>query len=275
MKGKDIIYDIFFRADRLRAEAALRDAKKRATEAERIVKTEQELRKLGIEPDRVVTEEEVRQARLDIKYVNGHQNIAVVGSQNEGKSTLVNCLRGLDHNGANSAMVGETESTTRSMPYMDEKHPGFVWHDVPGAGTYNFSAWGYYYNQNLFAYDKILLVHSSTLRQLDLKILEICKYRNQKCIVARTKADQHIRNCKRHSRHPTLEAARADYIEQVRRDTAAKNASIDVEEFRPDYTDHIILEMGITQLITGSPPSSWTCEQVIDERALLQELGLL
>jgi hypothetical protein len=36
----------------------------------------------------------------------------------------------------------------------------------PGAGTSNVTAWGYYYNQKLFTYDTVILVHESTLTQV-------------------------------------------------------------------------------------------------------------
>ncbi|KAH7139826.1 hypothetical protein B0J13DRAFT_609028 [Dactylonectria estremocensis] len=144
----------------------------------------------------------------------------------------------------------------------------------------NFSAWGYYFNQRLFAYDKLILVHTSTLsevcasspswrlllltflwEQLDLNLLKIDKYRNQECIVVRTKADDHVRNCKRRNIHATVEDARADFIHQVRQDTEVKNASMSsVDALRPDYTDYIISEMGLVQFINGTGMSEDLCE---------------
>lgn len=123
----------------------------------------------GVEPDREVSEEEIRNARARIGYVDGSTNIAVVGRQNEGKSTLVNVLRGLRNGDPGSAKVGEAETTLQPKAYPDHKHPGFVWHDIPGGGTKTFSAWMYYYTQNLFAYDKILLVHCAALSEVGIE----------------------------------------------------------------------------------------------------------
>lgn len=92
----------------------------------------------------------------------------------------------------------------------------------------------------------------------------------------RSKADEHIRNCKRNAGHTTVEAARDDYIRQVRDEMAAKN-----EEARksqalcPNYIDHIVCEMGVTQLVNGETPSEDPYEQVIDEDRLLKKLELM
>ncbi len=120
----------------------------------------------GVEPDREITEEEIRGARLAVGYVANHTNVGVVGRQNEGKSSLVNSLRGLRPGGPDSAKVGEAETTKEPAAFVDKRHIGMIWHDIPGGGTRNFTAWGYYYNHRLFAYDKILLVHSATLSEV-------------------------------------------------------------------------------------------------------------
>ncbi|KAJ4264381.1 hypothetical protein NW762_005579 [Fusarium torreyae] len=260
-----------------------KEAEKRASEAEaekeatlERLKLEEELHKLGIPPSRVVSDEEIRTSRLDVSYVNNMCNIGVVGRQNEGKSTLVNCFRGLDHNAPGSAMTGKTEVTRKSTPYADNLHNGVVWHDISGGGTTQTTAWGYYYEQKLFAYDKLVLTHSSTLSELDVQILQVCKHRKQECIVVRTKADAHIRNCKRRCNHETIEKAREDFINQVRQDTIAKNEEAGkARELCPEYTDYIVSEMGIAQLVKGQAPSGDPYEQVIDEESLLRKLRLL
>ncbi|KAF7557899.1 hypothetical protein G7Z17_g218 [Cylindrodendrum hubeiense] len=277
INGFCAVVAMFAERNAYREEADLHaeEAAKGKKEADQMLKLEQELRKVGIERDHEVDDEEIRTARLSMGYVNGCTNIGIVGRQNEGKSMLVNCFCGIPHGSKGSAMIGEAEVTLTPTPYKDEKHPGYVWHDIPGGGTKNFSAWGYYFNQRLFAYDKLVLVHTSTLSELDLKILKIGKYRKQECIVVRTKADDHIRNCKRRNNHATVEEARADFIQQVRQDTEAKNASMsDVHTLCPDYTDYIISEMGLAQLINNTGKSKDPYEQVIDEPELLRRLGL-
>lgn len=114
------------------------------------------------------------------------------------------------------------------------------------------------------------------MAQLAVKILKICKYRSQECIVVRTKADEHIRNCKRRCDYSTVDEARHDFVGQVRRDTEAKNAEAgEIRELSPAYTDYIVSEMGITQLVCGREQSRDPAEHVIDEDALLRRLNLI
>ncbi|ENH72336.1 Interferon-inducible GTPase 5 [Fusarium oxysporum f. sp. cubense race 1] len=148
------------------AQAAAEAAQAEVKATQKRLKLVEELYRLGIEPDREVTDEEVRTARLGVGYVNDMTNIGVVGDQNDGKSTLVNCFRGVAHSAPESAMTGETEVTRRSAAYPDDKHIGVVWHDISGGGTTYTTAWRYYYNQKLFAYDKLVLAHSSTLSEI-------------------------------------------------------------------------------------------------------------
>ncbi|KAF9771736.1 hypothetical protein IL306_010613 [Fusarium sp. DS 682] len=235
-----------------------------------------ELWRLGIPPEREAADEEVVTARSSIGYVNGKTNIGVVGDQNVGKSTLVNCFRGIAHNTRDSAMTGEAETTMTSNAYRDDKHPNVVWHDVSGGGIPRTTAWQYYYDQKLFAYDKLILAHHSTLSEMNVRMLKVCKHREQECTVVRTKADEHIRNCKRRNSYETVEEARNDFINQVRRDTEAKNAEAGkVRQLAPAYKDYIVSEMGVMQLVCGRKQSSDPAEHVIDEQALLEKLELM
>ncbi len=43
-------------------------------------------------------------------------------------------------------------------------------YDLPGAGTQSVTAYGYYYSQKLFAYDKVILVHETTLTEVSLTV---------------------------------------------------------------------------------------------------------
>lgn len=111
-----------------------------------------------------------------------------------------------------------------------------------------------------------------------MRILKLCKYRNQECIVLRSKADEHIRNRARRMLDPDPNKARQDYISDVRRDTDTSNARNEtgsLEELTLSVTDYIVSEMGVLQLVTNSQPSAEPYEQVIDEALLLKKLGLL
>lgn len=246
----------------------------------------------GIAPDIEVTDEEIASVRRDISWTEGHVHICLTGNRGVGKSTLSNALRGLHPSAPEAAPVGEVEMTTGRNRYTDPLHENIVWYDVPGAGTKTFSAWQYYYDQKLFVYDKIVLIHSSTLTevrhpffiqwtqltsQTDLRILKICKLRNQECIVVRSKSDIHCRNRARRLRETPAEAI-TGYKNDVAVDTAKTNQQLQesktVDELRPFVTDYAVSEMGIYQLITKESPSHDPFEQVMDDALLLHRLGL-
>jgi hypothetical protein len=110
---------------------------------------------------------------------------------------------------------------------------------------------------------------------MDRRVLQISKHFGQKCVVVRSKSDEHIRNCQRNFGHETVEAARDDYISQVREDTAIQNETAGkAEALCPHYTDYIVCEMGVSQLVNESEVSESPYEQVIDEERLLKALGL-
>lgn len=112
--------------------------------------------------------------------------------------------------------------------------------------------------------------------QLAVKILKICKYRSQECIIMRTKADKHIQNCKRRCDYSTVDEARHNFISQVQRDTEAKNAEAsEIRKLSLAYTDYIISKMGITQLVYSRQQSYNPTEHIINEDALLRRLNLI
>lgn len=111
-----------------------------------------------------------------------------------------------------------------------------------------------------------------TATQLDVGILQVAKLRNQPCVVARSKADLHIRNCKRNKGYATVREAREDYLRQVQEDADATNRQAEhVEVLGLDVWDHVISEMGIRQVVLGEEPED-EFERVIHERKLLGEL---
>jgi len=127
------------------------------------------MQRLGICPDRKVSEEEMHQAKVDIGYIFGRVNIGVVGVRGAGKSTMINCLRGVEAGDATAASVGEVENTVESTQYIDDRYSNNVYYDHPGGAVMNVTAWNYYYRQRLFAYDKLLLVHTDTPTEVCLR----------------------------------------------------------------------------------------------------------
>ena len=113
-----------------------------------------------------VSDEEVARVRQDINYDPTKKNIAITGNLNAGKSSLINALRDNTFGEGEYAPTGAAETTMRHHRYPDRLHSDYVWYDTPGAGTVNVTAFGYYRNQKLFAYDTIVLAHESSLTEV-------------------------------------------------------------------------------------------------------------
>lgn len=171
----------------------------------------------GIDPaDPNISPEDIEAAKRDINYDPNPNTaiIAVAGLVNTGKSSLLNAIRNLSNNSPDWAPTGGSEVTRQRQRYPDPAH-NCVWYDLPGAGTQTQSetAFGYYYSQKLFAYDKIVLVHETTPTevsptvpmlvsddrqkrvfvikvlpaQFEIRLLQVCEHFKQHCIVVRTK----------------------------------------------------------------------------------------
>lgn len=52
--------------------------------------------------------------------------------------------------------------------YPDPIHAGFVWYNTRGSGTESVTAYDYYYSQQLYVYDLVVLVYDSILMQVSL-----------------------------------------------------------------------------------------------------------
>ncbi|KAI0131579.1 interferon-inducible GTPase-domain-containing protein [Daldinia grandis] len=244
-----------------------------AQEAERKERYQRELRELGVLPDRKITDADIKYARTVAGYEDGCVNIAFIGNRGTGKSSLINSLRGLSHGDQGAAAVGDIETTLRRKKYRDGK--SIVWYDIPGSGTRNVSAWQYYYDNDLYIYDKIVLVHGKILTESDLRILKLCQYRKQEWVSVRSKSDLHIWNNKRRRGMCSAEA-RQCHIDDIRSDTTTYNARDEnsTEDLKLSVKDYIVSDMGVLQLVTGSEPSEDPIEQLIDEATFLEELGL-
>lgn len=105
--------------------------------------------------------------------------------------------------------------------------------------------------------------------------MQLCAYMRQECIVVRTKADIHIQNCHRRQKHTSVDAARKNYIRQVREETRKKTTQTqEVKALRLDFIDYIISEMGILQLVKKTGPPSEEYEHIVDEEELFRKLKL-
>ncbi|QYT04810.1 IRG-type G domain-containing protein [Trichoderma simmonsii] len=207
---------------------------------------EQYMRDLGIDPaDPDISDSDIEDARRDINYDAAVANIAVAGSVNAGKSLLLNAIRNLSYGDPDWAPTGGSAVTRQRHRYPDPAH-NCVWYDLPGAGTQRVTAFSYYYSQKLFAYDKIVLVHETTLTESDIRLLRICEHFKQPCIVVRTKSDIHIYNYTK-EREWTWVQAKETFLSEARQDVARFRGQVEASQakFVPDFDDFVVSTSGI------------------------------
>ncbi|KAK4066217.1 uncharacterized protein Triagg1_8049 [Trichoderma aggressivum f. europaeum] len=235
----------------------------------------------GMDPaDPDISPEDVEEAKRDINHDPDTVNIAVAGNANAGnmKSSLLNANRNLSNDSPDWAPTGGSEVTRHRHRYPDPAH-NCVWHDLPGAGTQSVTAFGYDYSQKLFAYDKVVLVHETTLTEVsltmpmlvsgnrqkrvfvinglpaqsDVRLLQVCRVFKQPCIVVRTKSDMHIYNYLKERRTPkrTPEEAREDFLSDVRQDVARfkEQAEASQARFVPKFHDFVVSTAGVEAFV--------------------------
>lgn len=185
-----------------------------------------------------ITDDERRQAEVFIQQhgVNGLDNyfvqrlnvwrehpldIAVVGASGVGKSTFINCLRGLEAEDDGAANVGVVETTNEPTSY---EHPDFpnlkIW-DLPGVGTPNYPRSCYLDKVQFQRYDFFLIICRTRFTENDLWLASEVKSREKKFLFIRTNIDSDLQN--EYEDHPNtydeqaiLERIRSNCLEYIR-----------------------------------------------------------
>ncbi|PKK51617.1 hypothetical protein CI102_3975 [Trichoderma harzianum] len=259
---------------RQQAERRAEEERQRAENERRRAEQEREYREALEQhmPDPEISAEDIEEAKRDINCDPDPKtaNIAVAGNVNAGKSSLLNAIRNLSDDSPDWAPTSGSEETRQRQRYPDPAHK-CVWYDLPGAGTQSVTAFGYYYSQKLFAYDKVVLVHETTLTESDIRLLQVCEYFKQHCIVVSTKSDMHIYNYTRERRTPrrTPEQAREDFLSDVRQDVARFREQADASQARlvPKFDDLVVSTAGVEAFVQGQ-----SSDDMVDEARLFKEL---
>uniref|UniRef100_A0A8C6A151 IRG-type G domain-containing protein n=1 Tax=Marmota marmota marmota TaxID=9994 RepID=A0A8C6A151_MARMA len=125
---------------------------------------------------------------------NAPLDLAVTGESGAGKSSFINALRGVGHEGKDAAPVGVVETTMKRTPY---KHPNFpnvkIW-DLPGIGSPNFQPKDYLEKVKFREYDFFIIVSATRFKKNDLDLAKAIKIMKKNFYFVRTKVDSDLQN---------------------------------------------------------------------------------
>ncbi|XP_062045903.1 interferon-inducible GTPase 1-like [Lepus europaeus] len=140
-------------------------------------------------------------------------NIAVTGESGSGKSSFMNSLRGVGHEGKDAAPTGVEPTTMQRTPY---KHPNFpnvtIW-DLPGIGISDFQSKAYLEEVKFGEYDFFIIVSATRFKKNDLDLAKVIKAMKKNFYFVRTKVDLDLQN-EQELRSATFE--REQVLEEIR-----------------------------------------------------------
>ncbi|CAF4840044.1 unnamed protein product [Rotaria socialis] len=129
-------------------------------------------------------------------------SIAVTGSAGQGKSSLINTLRGLKPGSDGAAKVCEVECTQEIAEYPDPTHPNLIYYDLPGVGTPKFSRSEYFnmiknqtkHNMEFKDFDFFLILSADRFTEEDAWLAQQINGGGKQFYFVRTKIDISINN---------------------------------------------------------------------------------
>ncbi|XP_021044948.1 interferon-inducible GTPase 1-like [Mus pahari] len=152
---------------------------------------------------------------------NATINIAVTGESGAGKSSLINALRGVKHEGKDAAEVGVTETTMKVAPYEHPKVKNLTLWELPGIGTLKFPPKDYLEKVNFEKYDFFIIVSATQLTKHELDLAKAIRIRKKNYYLVRSKVDCDLENEKKSkprsfNRENTLNKIRNYYLDALK-----------------------------------------------------------
>ncbi|CAF0858128.1 unnamed protein product [Adineta steineri] len=168
--------------------------------------------------------------------------IAVTGSSGQGKSSLINTIRGLKADSDGAAKVDSVECTKNVTEYPDPNHPNLIYYDLPGVGTPNFSRDEYFNIIKKQTYDSVgfedfdffLILSADRFTEDDVWLAKYINKHGREFYFIRTKVDNDLRSSAEdypdsYNEENILETIRNNYLEQLHKLNLGKTGSRDID----------------------------------------------
>jgi len=138
----------------------------------------------------------------------GTANLGVTGCSGTGKSSFMNCIRGIDPKDEGAAKVGNVETTMAATPFTfteaacqlledglqcDASEHFRLW-DLPGAGTPKFPLKSYIRVMGIKYFDLVVVIAAGRYTETDLTLMNEMTRNNVPFFAVRTKIDLEIEN---------------------------------------------------------------------------------
>lgn len=187
---------------------------------------------------KIISEENIRSIELHLKkgnlqgansvisdilknIDNAPINIAVTGESGAGKSSLINALREVEHNGEGAAKVGVTETTMKIDSYKHPKVKNLILWDLPGIGTMKFQPKDYLEKVEFKKYDFFIIASCTRFTKHELDLAKAIRIMKKNYYFVRTKVDFDMENEEKchprtFDRENTLNHIRRYYLDSFR-----------------------------------------------------------
>ncbi|XP_058139781.1 interferon-gamma-inducible GTPase 10 [Dasypus novemcinctus] len=125
---------------------------------------------------------------------NAPMSIAVTGETGAGKSSFINALRGVGHQGKGAASTGVVETTHKCTKYQHEKFPNVILWDLPGIGTTNWRPKKYLKKTKFGKYDFYIIISATRFKKNDAQLAIAVQKMKKKFYFVRSKIDLDLQN---------------------------------------------------------------------------------
>lgn len=153
------------------------------------------------------------------QFLNVSLNIAVTGRTGSGKSSFVNCIRGLSDDDDGAAPTGVTETTMEPTMYEHPTIPNVRIWDLPGIGSPTFKANKYLKDVKFKTYDFFIILNSERFMENDIMLAKEIRKQKKHFYFVRSKIDRDISSERRRTgfnEQKVLDTIRDDCVRNLK-----------------------------------------------------------